>query len=96
VSVGRFGSFGQADGLYFLIMEFVDGVSPRQAMKAGRFTPEQALAIVPPVCEALQYAHHHRLALVPIPCREHNRPSRGCEEFGFARDFRCRHGVVVL
>ncbi len=44
-------------GFYFLLMEFVDGVNLRQAMKAGRFTPEQALAIVPPVCEALQYAH---------------------------------------
>ena len=42
---------------YFLLMEFVDGVNLRQAMKAGRFTPEQALAVVPPVCEALQYAH---------------------------------------
>ena len=51
--------FGRADGLYFLIMEFVDGVNLRQAMKAGRFTPEQALAVVPPVCEALQYAHEH-------------------------------------
>ena len=28
-------------------------------MKAGRFTPEQALAVVPPVCEALQFAHEH-------------------------------------
>ena len=45
--------------LYFLLMEFVDGVNLRQAMKAGRFTPEQALAVVPPVCEALQYAHEH-------------------------------------
>jgi serine/threonine protein kinase len=44
---------------YFLLMEFMDGVNLRQAMKAGRFTPEQALAIVPPVCEALQYAHEH-------------------------------------
>ena len=51
--------FGQAGGFYFLLMEFVDGVNLRQAMKAGRFTPEQALAIVPPVCEALQYAHDH-------------------------------------
>jgi len=51
--------FGQASGFYFLLMEFVDGVNLRQAMKAGRFTPEQALAIVPPVCEALQYAHEH-------------------------------------
>ncbi len=51
--------FGQAGGFFYLLMEFVDGVNLRQAMKAGRFTPEQALAIVPPVCEALQYAHEH-------------------------------------
>jgi serine/threonine protein kinase len=51
--------FGQAGGYYFLLMEYVDGVNLRQAMKAGRFTPEQALAVVPPVCEALQYAHEH-------------------------------------
>jgi serine/threonine protein kinase len=51
--------FGQAGGFYYLLMEFVDGVNLRQAMKAGRFTPEQALAVVPPVCEALQYAHTH-------------------------------------
>ncbi|MEI7733395.1 MAG: serine/threonine-protein kinase [Verrucomicrobiota bacterium] len=51
--------FGQAGGFYYLLMEFVDGVNLRQAMKTARFTPEQALAIVPPVCEALQYAHEH-------------------------------------
>ena len=51
--------FGQAGGFFFLLMEFVDGVNMRQAMSAGRFTPKQALAIVPPVCEALQYAHEH-------------------------------------
>jgi tRNA A-37 threonylcarbamoyl transferase component Bud32 len=51
--------FGQAGGFFYLLMEFVDGVNLRQALKAGRFTPEQALAIVPPVCEALQYAHEH-------------------------------------
>lgn len=51
--------FGQAGGFFYLLMEFVDGVNLRQAMSAGRFTPEQSLAIVPPVCEALQYAHEH-------------------------------------
>ena len=51
--------FGKAGGFYFLLMEFVDGVNLRQAMKAGRFTPTQALAVVPPVCEALQFAHEH-------------------------------------
>lgn len=51
--------FGNVDGLYFFLMEFVDGVNLRQAMNAGRFTPKEALAIVPPVCEALQYAHEN-------------------------------------
>src|SRR5206468_12090674 len=51
--------FGQANGFFYLLMEFVDGVNLRQALRVGRFTPEQALAIVPPVCEALQYAHEH-------------------------------------
>jgi serine/threonine protein kinase len=49
--------FGQANGFFYLLMEFVDGVNLRQAMKAGRFEPAQALAIVPSICEALQYAH---------------------------------------
>ena len=49
--------FGESGGFYFLLMEFVDGVNLRQALQAGRFTPEQALAVVPPICEALQFAH---------------------------------------
>src|SRR3989449_4172626 len=50
--------FGQANGFYYLLMEFVDGVNLRQAMKMGRFTPAQALAVVPHICEALQFAHN--------------------------------------
>ncbi len=49
--------FGESGGFYFLLMEYVDGVNLRQAMEAGRFTPAQALALVPKICEALQYAH---------------------------------------
>jgi len=49
--------FGQTEHFYFLLMEYVDGVNLRQAMKAGRFSPAEALAIVPRICEALQYAH---------------------------------------
>jgi serine/threonine protein kinase len=50
--------FGQANGFFYLLMEFVDGVNLRQAMRAGRFTPEQALNVVPRICEALQFAHN--------------------------------------
>ena len=31
--------FGQANGFFYLLMEFVNGVNLRQAMQAGRFTP---------------------------------------------------------
>ncbi len=54
--VGVF-DFGQTGGFYYLLMEYVDGVNLRQAMHAGRFSPSEALSIVPKVCEALQYAH---------------------------------------
>jgi predicted Ser/Thr protein kinase len=49
--------FGQTADFFYLLMEFVDGVNLRQAMRAGRFTPDQALALVPKICDALQYAH---------------------------------------
>ena len=51
--------FGTSDGLYYLLMEYVDGLNLRQAMRAGHLTPAQALAIVPQVCDALQYAHEN-------------------------------------
>jgi serine/threonine protein kinase len=49
--------FGEAGGMFYLVMEFVDGVNLRQLLGAGRLTPKEALAIVPAICEALQFAH---------------------------------------
>ncbi len=43
--------------LYFILMEFVDGVNLAQLMKTGRISPREALAIVPQICDALQFAH---------------------------------------
>ncbi|HEV7867475.1 MAG TPA: protein kinase [Chthoniobacteraceae bacterium] len=48
--------FGERAGFYYLMMEYVDGVNLRQAIRAG-VTPEQALGLVPHICEALQFAH---------------------------------------
>jgi len=50
--------FGQAGNLHYLVMEFVDGGNLRQIESAGRLEPEQALAIIPQICEALQFAHN--------------------------------------
>src|ERR1039457_2147083 len=49
--------FGQAGGFYFLLMEFVDGLNLRQLLRTRKFTPEEALTIVPSLCDALQFAH---------------------------------------
>ncbi|MDB6058610.1 MAG: prkC 34 [Verrucomicrobiales bacterium] len=49
--------FGQSGGYHYLMMEFVDGANLREMERAQRLSPEQALAIVPKICDALQYAH---------------------------------------
>ena len=46
-----------ANGLFYFLMEYVDGVNLRQAIQAGEMTPQDALAIVPQICAALQFAH---------------------------------------
>jgi hypothetical protein len=49
--------YGEADGMFFLVMEYVDGMTLRQLLRNGQIKPEAALAIVPPICQALQFAH---------------------------------------
>jgi len=50
---------GEADGLFYIVMEFVDGVNLRDLLMEGKMEPAQALAIVPEICAALQFAHDH-------------------------------------
>jgi predicted Ser/Thr protein kinase len=45
------------DLLFYIVMEYVDGANLRQTIRAGGMTPEQALAVVPQICDALQFAH---------------------------------------
>jgi tRNA A-37 threonylcarbamoyl transferase component Bud32 len=49
--------FGEADGLFYFSMEFVDGNNVRELMQSGALTPAVALQIIPQVCDALRYAH---------------------------------------
>ncbi|QEL17309.1 serine/threonine-protein kinase [Limnoglobus roseus] len=48
---------GEAGGSLFLIMEFVDGVTLREAIRAKAIPPAEALKIVGQLCDALEYAH---------------------------------------
>jgi predicted Ser/Thr protein kinase len=51
--------FGRKDDLFYFLMEYVDGANLRQLLDGGRLAPREALAIVPQICDALQYAHDH-------------------------------------
>ena len=56
-NIVRVYDFGHREGVYYLVMEFVDGATLRQAIAAGGMAPKDALSLVPRICEALQYAH---------------------------------------
>ena len=47
--------FGKTEaGLYYFLMEFVDGTDLRRVIQAGQLRPAEALAVIPQICEALQ------------------------------------------
>jgi hypothetical protein len=48
---------GKAGDFYYFVMEHVDGANLRHVLRDGHLTPEQALRIVPQICDALQFAH---------------------------------------
>ncbi|MCP3980874.1 MAG: serine/threonine protein kinase, partial [bacterium] len=49
--------YGQDGPLGWLVMEYVDGSSLRDLIHAGKLEPPEALALIPKICDALQYAH---------------------------------------
>jgi len=49
--------FGNVEDTYYFLMEFVDGSTLRDVVQSSQLAPEHALAVVPHLCDALQYAH---------------------------------------
>lgn len=49
--------FGESGGYYYFVMEFVQGVTLRQAMRDRSLTPAESLRVVSDICAALQFAH---------------------------------------
>ena len=72
--------FGEAGGLYYFLMEFVDGVNLRQMIAGGKLEPREALAIVPQICEALQYAHDEGIVHRDIKPENHLARQKGPRE----------------
>ena len=57
VSVIDYGEAGP-DYLY-IVMELVEGADLMDVIRTGRMTQEMALALLPQICDALQFAHDH-------------------------------------
>ncbi len=49
--------FGNVADTYYFLMEYVEGSTLRDVVQSRELAPEHALAIVPQLCDALQYAH---------------------------------------
>jgi serine/threonine protein kinase/TolA-binding protein len=48
---------GQAAEYYYFVMEYVAGANLRELIRSRQIEPQQALAIVQQLCDALSYAH---------------------------------------
>ncbi len=51
--------FGQVDGIFYYIMEYVDGTDLGELAHAESLSPAESLEIVSQVCQAIQYAHEN-------------------------------------
>ena len=57
-NVVRIFDLGEADGIRFISMEYIDGEDLRTILRReGKFSPKEAIAVVEQVCRALDSAH---------------------------------------
>jgi serine/threonine protein kinase/WD40 repeat protein len=52
---------GEDRGQMYIASELIDGITVRDFLSSGRPSTEQMIALLVPVCEALQYAHEHEV-----------------------------------
>lgn len=91
--------FGEAGGVYYLVMELVDGGDLRQALRAGPLSVEEALVTALQVCDALRYAHEQGVVHRDIKPENILRDRRGrvkIADFGLAKLLEPPSGVASL
>jgi tetratricopeptide (TPR) repeat protein len=53
---------GEQDGVYYIAMEYVDGKTLKEIVKRrGKIAPNGAVHVMAQLCEALAYAHDHKI-----------------------------------
>ncbi|MCA9066630.1 MAG: serine/threonine protein kinase, partial [Planctomycetaceae bacterium] len=57
-NIVRVYDYGKTGDVYFLIMEYMDGMNLRELIDVGRIAPAEAFRILEQVCAALDYAHN--------------------------------------
>jgi serine/threonine protein kinase len=90
---------GQAGGLYYFVMEYVDGLNLRQLIRARNTAPNDALGIIAQVCEALQYAHEEGIVHRDIKPENILIDKRGrvkIADFGLAKLLGVQLGDITL
>ncbi len=91
--------FGQAGDMYYLLMEYVDGVDLRALIADGAMRPAEALALVPQICDALQFAHEEGIVHRDIKPENILVDKRGrvkIADFGLAKMLRLSAGDFTL
>ena len=53
----RVHDIGETDRWCYFVMEYVDGADLRELIESRQLTPQDALAWIPQICDALQFAH---------------------------------------
>lgn len=79
---------GHERGLFFLVMEFVDGANLRELIGGGGLPPDETLRIAGEICEAVAFAHEHGIVhrdLKPENILVDDRGRVKIVDFGIAR-----------
>jgi serine/threonine protein kinase len=79
---------GSVEKLYYFVMEYVDGTNLRHLIETKELPSDQAIQIIPQVCEALQFAHDEKIVHRDIKPENILVDSRGrvkIADFGLAK-----------